>query len=140
MRKNAMDAFCDNYGILKGWIAANCGFPFATFNDILWYRGFRAEEAEVVESFLNKRGKELLKFRFTDNSNLDIERLRTAFGIKKAFLAEKLNVSTGSFLNIVNIRNGGFTQTEKTILSEAVKEVAEAMIAFELPKNMKKAA
>ena len=136
-----MDAFLERNGIIKGWVAEGCGLHLSTFNDALWQRGFRPDEASRLICFIRTKGKQLRSFKFSDDSTHDLNRLRGEFGIKKAWLnaqlAPKKDVS--SIMWAAN-RSGGFRSDEKEVLELALKEIAGAMTAFDLPDSMKKAA
>lgn len=135
---NAMEAFLDRWGIIKSWIAESIGMPDATFAYAL-ERGFRPEEEEAITRLFHTRGRELIKFRFTDDHSKDVLELRRIYGIKKAWLAAQLRIVDSSFDSAL-IRKSGLTNEEVEILLDALKDLSQAYRGFSLPNSLRKAA
>lgn len=136
---DVMDAFCERNGILKGWVAKGAGILWHNFLYAVKERGFTEDEQRGIELFLNERGHALEQFKWSNNQQRDINRLRTEFGIKTSFLAAQLNLTLGRFTGVC-VRQSGFRPDELDILKQTIVETSKAMLAFRMPESLKKVA
>lgn len=138
-RINAMKAFLERNGIFKGWVCEGIAMPRHAFDYRLEY-GFDDDEASLLVSFLNRKGIELLGFKFSDDSQKDIERLTIEFGIIKSHLAEILGQTRGNFRSTLERNLRTHPIDEQTIIQQELKSIAYNMINFSLPVSLKKTA
>jgi DNA-binding transcriptional regulator YdaS (Cro superfamily) len=131
---NFMDDFCTRYGINKAWLAGKLGIDPSSLHQQINSQ-IAINRAAQIHKTLHITGKRLARFRFSDNSELDLELLREVYGVKKAWLAAQIGLTVTQLL-MATKRQHGFSEQEKQRLALAVADVASAMQRFTLPSEM----
>ncbi|MDD2942529.1 MAG: hypothetical protein PHC51_06115 [bacterium] len=126
-----MTTFCNTYGI---WIARNLGIDGSSLNRFA-LGVFPAQRAEQVSLLLHSSAKKFRKFKFSDNHTADIDRLREFFGLKKAYIASRLDMIVTSFIMAAK-RGCGLRQDGLMLIQFALNHIANAMENFEQPESM----
>jgi hypothetical protein len=138
MRKeNFMDFFCNKYGLIKSWVAKQLGISAQAFF-LLTEGGLPESRAEQVTAAIRAAGRQLQKETIPKEAAPTLERIRAQCGIKKAFWAAQLGVSTESFLSLIRDRELRPDEIER--LEQARKDIARAFLAFDVPPSIRKAA
>ncbi len=136
-----LDAFCRKYGFIKSWIYKSCGFNGATFDYALHERSFSQDEIFRLETFFKEKGRNLLKFQFSEDIVADIKTLRRKFGLKFCWMASQLQISDGSLRSRLS-QNIQFSSNDVRLLKYAIADSANALIRLRVSdiQDLKKAA